>query len=316
MAITLRPFRARDRETWDRFVAASKNGTFLFRRDYLDYHADRFPDASLLLEHQGSLVALLPANRSGDELHSHQGLTYGGLVVDRSMTTPLMLELFGALLAALRAQGLVRLHYKTIPSLYHLCPAEEDRYALFRHDARLSRRDVLAVIRHGARAPVQTRRLRGARKAQAAGALVAGETSDAAWAEYWEVLAENLLGRYGVPPVHSLEEIRRLAALFPENIRLFTIRQHGAVVAGTVLYQSAAVSHVQYIASSAQGRAAGALDLLFTGLIDQQLSPTRPWFDFGISNEQQGRVLNTGLIDMKEGFGARALVHDFYTVDL
>ena len=33
---------------WDSFVAASRNGTFLFMRDYMDYHADRFTDYSLM----------------------------------------------------------------------------------------------------------------------------------------------------------------------------------------------------------------------------------------------------------------------------
>ena len=39
------------------------------------------------------------------------------------------------------------------------------------------------------------------------------------------------------------------------------------------------------------------------------------YFDFGISNEQGGRKLNRGLIDQKEGFGARAVVHDHYAID-
>jgi lipid II:glycine glycyltransferase (peptidoglycan interpeptide bridge formation enzyme) len=34
--------------------------------------------------------------------------------------------------------------------------------------------------------------------------------------------------------------------------------------------------------------------------------------DFGISTELDGRQLNAGLIDYKEGFGARAVNYDFY----
>jgi hypothetical protein len=33
-------------------------------------------------------------------------------------------------------------------------------------------------------------------------------------------------------------------------------------------------------------------------------------FDFGTADECDGRYLNRGLIDQKEGFGARAVVHD------
>ena len=34
---------------WDAFVRKSKNATFLFYRGYMDYHADRFEDFSLML---------------------------------------------------------------------------------------------------------------------------------------------------------------------------------------------------------------------------------------------------------------------------
>src|ERR1041385_3717629 len=96
------PYRPEERARWDQFVSSSKNGTFLFRRDYLEYHADRFTDASLLVEDEpGQLVALLPANRAGDTLASHGGLTYGGFVVDATMTTAAMLAVFTATREAL-----------------------------------------------------------------------------------------------------------------------------------------------------------------------------------------------------------------------
>ena len=54
------------KQVWDEFVGGSKNGTFLFFRDYMDYHRDRFEDHSLLIwEDNGRLIALLPANREG-----------------------------------------------------------------------------------------------------------------------------------------------------------------------------------------------------------------------------------------------------------
>ncbi len=38
----------------------------------------------------------------------------------------------------------------------------------------------------------------------------------------------------------------------------------------------------------------------------------RSFFDFGVCNEQGGRVLNTGSLNRKEGLGARTLTLDFY----
>ncbi|MGL5901786.1 MAG: GNAT family N-acetyltransferase, partial [Cetobacterium sp.] len=37
------------KKKWDEFINRSKNGTFLLRRDYIEYHKDRFPDTSFLV---------------------------------------------------------------------------------------------------------------------------------------------------------------------------------------------------------------------------------------------------------------------------
>ena len=291
---------------------SSKNGTFLFARDYMEYHSEKFEDHSLIIRKGGTIFALMPANRVDDELHSHQGLTYGGLVTTSSMTTPRMVQIFKTLVKYLHGLGFRRLHYKTVPYIYHRIPAGEDLYVLFHAGAPLTRRDVLSVIPLGRRAPVQARRRRGAAKAQKH-RLVVGETGD--WRNYWKLLSDRLQDRYDVQPVHSIQQIELLRGRFLENIRLFEARLLDEVLAGVVIFESAMVAHVQYVASSARGRDAGALDRIFEYLIEQVFRE-KPFFDFGSSNEQQGRFLNIGLIEQKEGFGARAIVHDFYTLEL
>ena len=302
-----------DLTAWDAFVNDSKNGTFLLQRGYLDYHADRFADHSLLVhDSAGRLQAVLPAHEEAGQLSSHRGLTYGGFLSGRDMKVPLMLETFEAVLAYLVAHGFRTWLYKTIPSIYHRYPAEEDRYALFLAGAVLSRRDVLTVVNRGVRLPYQERRSRAVSKARKAG-LKSDEDGDLAG--FWEVLTAHLLERFGVAPVHTLAEIELLHGRFPNNIRLFTCRDHGQVLSGVLIYESPMVAHVQYIASNSEGRKVGALDLIFEDLLNRHYVD-QPFFDFGISNEDNGRKVNRGLIDQKEGFGARALVHDHYTLDL
>ena len=53
-------------DEWNEFVARSKNGTFLFNRNYMDYHSDRFADYSLMFYRKGRLYALMPANNEGE----------------------------------------------------------------------------------------------------------------------------------------------------------------------------------------------------------------------------------------------------------
>lgn len=309
---TVERYSPDSKPVWDNFIRASKNGTFLLLRDYMDYHSDRFEDFSLLIRDYAGIAALLPANRVGNELQSHGGLTYGGVISSDSMTTPDMLDLFEAMTAFLRGNGFSTLLYKTVPPIYHRIPAEEDRYALFRAGARLYRRDVLTVVPKANRPAVQTRRRRGAAKAKTQGVTVS--QSDR-WDNYWVILSEHLQVRFGVRPVHTLAEIELLRDRFPDNIKLYVSEADGQMLAGVVVFESLTTAHAQYIVSSERGREIGALDAVFLHLLVETYRD-KPFFDFGISNEEQGRVLNRSLIEQKEGFGGRAVVHDFYAVEL
>jgi hypothetical protein len=310
--ISIRQYSPADAPLWNEFIAKSKNGTFLFDRRYMDYHSDRFADSSLIAaDDNGTWLSVMPANRVGNTVLSHGGLTYGGFISDETMTTTKMVDLFAALCRYLSDARIERLEYKTMPAIYHRLPADEDRFALFSHGAAISRRDVLSVIDLSAPGPVQARRKRGAAKAESAGLTI--EESEE-WPAFWQILAANLLERHDRRPVHALEEITLLHRGFPASIKLFIAKRDGEVMGGAVLYIADQTVHVQYIASSIEGRKCGALDLLFVVLIERHRSFR--YFDFGISNESDSRVLNRGLTEFKEGFGARAIVHDHYALPI
>jgi hypothetical protein len=296
---------------WDDFVRRSRNGTFLFQRDYMDYHRDRFPDSSRMLEHEGALVALFPATRKGDVVSSHDGLTYGGLIADQGWKTPVAAASLHALCRAYADEGVKLLRYKTIPWFYHRAPTEEDRYALFLAGAGVTRRDVTSVIDTRFVLPFQQRRERCVRKAARAG-VVARASEDLAG--YWRLLSDTLEARHDRKPVHTLEEISRLQGLFPQQIRLFAAYQGEEMRAGVLVYETETTAHAQYIACDEQGREIGALDLLFSELLTRVFGG-KPYFDFGISTVDDGRRLQRGLVDQKEGFGARTVAHDHYAFD-
>ncbi len=255
-APTIKDYSDEEKARWDAFVARSKNGTFLFQREYMDYHADRFPDASLMaVDDTGAIRALLPATRRGNEIISHAGLTYGGFVTDQQMTVGTMLDLFGASVRHLQQRGVTTLVYKPVPHIYHTSPAEEDLYALFVHGAQLYRRDVTSVIDYGAEFELKAgrRRRRRMRKATRAGVDVR-ESNE--YERFWPVLEANLDQRYGTRPVHSLEEIQSLAERFPAQIRLYGAYLANELEAGVVVYLSDCVCHVQYSATSRGGQRA------------------------------------------------------------
>lgn len=299
-------------DEWNALVKTSKNGTFLLDRHYMDYHADRFFDCSLLFRKKGELVAALPSNYVEEEhtVYSHGGLTYGGLLLHPRLTAVEALEVFNCAISYYKKEmGAVRWIYKPMPYIYHRLPADEDLYALFRCNATLKARGVSSVIDLTNRLPMRELRRRGLRKAHEAG-ITFCESNDLS--SFWPVLEEVLLSRHGRHPVHTLEEMERLRSLFPEQIRLFVaLTADKRVVAGTVMFETDRVAHAQYIAASSEGRETGALDGLFGWLVEEHYAD-KPWFDFGISTEQGGAYLNEGLVFQKEGFGARAVVYDQY----
>lgn len=301
------------KDEWNTFVAGSKNGTFLFNRDYMDYHSDRFEDFSLMFYLQGRLYGLMPANKKGDIFQSHMGLTYGGLIMDAKTTAAATVQLFHELNDYLRAEGFRHVLYKCIPWIYHQMAAEEDLYAMVRTcDVRLQDRDLgTAIIQRNTIRWERVRR-RALKRAQEAGVTVERSTD---YAGFWQVLNDNLKLKYDSKPVHTLSEISLLASRFPENIVLYLARLGDEILAGMVLYVSKQVARAQYSSATPLGKQLGAIDILYDRIIHHDYA-NLPYFEFGTSAMADSNVINGSLIFQKEGFGGRGICFDRYEWDL
>jgi hypothetical protein len=310
--IEARLYTASDTQAWNDFVATSRNGFFMFDRGYMDYHADRFVDHSLMIFDDGGLIALLPANHKDGVLSSHQGLTFGGFLTDKSMRAETMLQTFDATIALLRSLDFKKIHYKAIPHIYHRYPAEEDLYALFRKDARLSRVDSSTTIPLAAPYTPNKGKKAGIAKAKKNDVEIReNESLD----DYFALLNSRLQERHDTKATHSADEMRLLQSRFPENIRLYSAHLDTKMIAGILVYLSPQVVHTQYIGAREEGLALGANEFLIDHII-KIYTGQKTYFDFGISNERGGTVLNAGLAAQKEHFGGRTIVHQFYEIDL
>ena len=290
-------------------MAASKNGTFLFERQFMDYHADRFTDCSLMFYRDNALYALLPANVKDDVLTSHGGLTYGGLVMSSRCSAKGVQEVFAAMNTYLAGLGIRRVVYKAIPWIYHQLPAEEDLYALTSIcHATLIIRDISSAVLGDRPVKFSESRKSGLRKAQRMG-LTVKESED--FTTFWQILNANLTAKYGVRPVHSVSELELLHDRFPQAIKLYMVYDGETPLGGTLLFLTPQVLHTQYISATAEGKAHGAIDLLFNHLINEVYTDYR-YIDFGKSTVSDSADLNEQLIFQKEGFGARAVCYDTY----
>ncbi|MWV72485.1 GNAT family N-acetyltransferase [Helicobacter saguini] len=345
--ITLREYKAENKATWNAFNKVAKNGIFMFDRDFMDYHSHKFVDNSLMFYENEKLIALLPlnlkivsksnnieSNVSKNEtkildsnfkdsklsqtlqnlnstqkiLYSHEGLTFGGFITDKNMKQHKMLECFALLKEYMKEQNIDKLIYKALPYIYHSIPADEDIYALFRNNARIYRIDCTSTILLS-----QTLPLSKGRKAQISRAKQSGikVTKSNDLESFCKLLCEVLKHYHNATPTHSLAELQLLCGRFENEIALYSATLQGQMIAAALIFNYSNLAHTQYLCANAMGRELGGLDLLLKSLIDSYLG-SKMYFDFGISNENNGLFLNEGLIAQKESFGARSVAHYFY----
>lgn len=296
---------------WDDFVINSKNGTFLIRRDFMEYHQDRFEDFSLLVFKDKKLIALLPANKVGEEIHSHQGLTYGGLILSKTIKFDSVLHCYHKILEFLIENGITSLYIKEIPVIYHQHPSDELRYLNFILTAKLVRRDILSVIDNQCRLAFSNSRQEGVKRGKKHHLTI---LDDEGLELFWNtILIPNLKNKHNAVPVHSLEEISHLKKKFSNSIKQYNVYHDNRLVAGATIFETDQVAHCQYISGDEDKNRLGSLDFLHDYLINE-VYPNKRYFDFGSSNESQGHHINQGLQFWKEGFGARTFTQDFLKI--
>ena len=279
----------------------------------MDYHKNRFEDASLLVFKKNKLLALFPANHIKDIVYSHQGLTYGGLLTSEMVKLIDVIECFKVILHFYETIGYSAVEIKLLPSIYSIEPNDEMQYMLFILKANLIRRDTLSSINLKHRFKISKDRVDGRKRALNHN-LEIKEVDDLS--QFWnQVLIPNLKNKHNTQPVHSLEEITHLKKKFPNNIRQFNVYRSGNIVAGTTIFETKFVAHSQYISGSEKKNELGSLDFLHLHLIENVFSDKR-YFDFGTSNEHKGKHINKGLMFWKERFGARTIIQDFYSINL
>lgn len=321
----IRPYTDDWEIKWNEFVEQSRNATFLFDRKYMNYHQDRFKDVSLLfLSDKNKLMGLLPASffssKTGEAISSHAGLTYGGFLLGKDTSASDVEQMMLMAIEYYKSLSIKTLLYKPIPYIYSAYPSQEDLYFLHKMNAVLVGRALSSAIYLPDRLPFSELRRRKIKKAGAEdlryeNVSYSSENKNV-WSSYWALLSQVLTERHGVMPVHSLEEMSLLAEKFPQNIHLFVaMDSDDKICAGTVVYESNFVAHLQYIACSDYGLYLNALDGLIAHLITD-VFPYKRYLDFGISTEENGTLLNHGLIFQKQGFGGRGICYDCYKIEL
>jgi len=313
MSIEVKRYKKEDQNRWNDFILKAKNSTFLFHRNYMDYHSDRFDDFSIIVEENGEIVSVLPANIKENKIYSHSGLTYGGFVFKSNSSILKNLSYLKLVLKFLNDSNVIGLVLKVLPDFYTKCSQLEIEYALFLLNAKLLRIDTALVLDFTSSL---NRKMPKGRKSEITKAkrfnVKVEETDNCDY--FWNsILIPNLNSRFDVMPVHTLKEITYLKEKFPKNIKQFHSLVDDEIVAGTTIYETETTVHLQYLAGNEKSKRTGALDFLFYYLINYYFDE-RKYFDFGIVNESDGRKVNIGMLKWKESFGSRIELHKFYEI--
>lgn len=278
----------------------------------MEYHSDRFDDFSLMIFENDKLVSVLPANRVGHTVYSHQGLTYGGLVFQSNIKLGNSIAIFRDILIYLHENHIEKLNIKLIPSMYCNGFSEEIEYSLFLLKAQLIRRDCLSVIDLSEPFSISKTRKESVRRGLKNNLVIREELN---FELFWnEILIPNLDKKHSAKPVHSAEEIMKLQNTFPDNIRHFNVYDGTNIVAGTTIFISENVAHPQYISGNNLKNELGSLDYLYDYLINVVFKDKK-YFDFGPSHEENGLKINEGILFWKESFGAKTTVQDYYEIE-
>jgi len=248
----------------------------------------------------------------GKTFYSHQGITYGGLIISKNILVNDILLIFDLLIKDLKNKNVNEIIWKPVPHIYHTMPSEEEVYALFRFGAEKIGCTISSALYLNNKLNFSDSRSIGIKKAKKNG-VVFFETKN--YTQFWYILTENLEKKYGKKPVHNLYEITQLSLKFPENIKLYVAEKDRVIIGGVVMFLTKKVAHVQYIAANDVGKNLGALDLIFDHLINTVYKDFFI-FDFGHSNENMGKYLNENLIFQKEGFGGRGIVYEIYKITI
>jgi hypothetical protein len=310
---TIKPYETQDYPLWNSFIERANNSSFLFHRDFMEYHSDRFVDFSLVVLDDEKWVAVFPANRVGYELHSHQGLTYGGLVFENSINGEIAEAVLQSLFHYLRDCKIQSFQIKLTPWFYFKDPSFEMDYFLFKNQAQLYFRYMNLAIDYSKPLQISKSKLKHFRRISNLDIEIIEEKD---CASFWnQILIPRLHEKHQVAPVHNVDEINSLKSKFPNNIRQFNAYFEGEIVAGITLFCSKLVVKSQYGATSEKGEKIRALDFLFINLIHQFADEVR-FFDMGTVNDNSKNGYNKGLLKQKEELGCKIVVQDCYKINL
>ena len=328
MSYIIQPYTESQTEKWDSFVMRhAMNGTFLHTRRFLSYHPQgRFEDASLMVYNNQELCAVIPAAAQTVDgrrmLRSHPGSTFGGIIIGPEMLrAPKLVELVKDVDAYAREQGYEACEMKLTSDLFATLPTDALQYALY-HAGYTDEVEIAAYLpicektHEELVADYSFNKRYDLKKCEKAGLSMRRIHTHEELKTFYDLLCWNLQ-KFDAKPVHTLEELLDFhdERLKDEVVFIGVYDPDGRMVAGACLFwfEQAQVMHTQYLATAPDVKKYVPSTCLYDSVIRMGLEMGAEKISFGTSTHDRGRVLNTGLIQNKEGYGSLHSLNRIYT---
>ena len=278
----------------------------------MEYHQDRFEDFSLLVFKEEELIALLPANKVGNELFSHQGLTFGSLILLFDILEEDVFSALDTIKKYLQENNFVALTVKLIPEFYCKQTSGEVETYFLNNNAQVDQELMVFAIDYSK--PLSIHKTKNKRFRNNKYDFVIKESG---FKTFWDlVLIPRLESRHNTKPVHNLDEINLLASRFPNYIKQYNIYLEDEILAGITLFENETVVKSQYGATTKKGEKARALDYLFLHLIFKYQNEGKKYFSMGTATENNALGYNPGLKKQKEELGSTLYFQKVLKLDL
>lgn len=281
----------------------------------MEYHQNRFDDYSLMVYDSEQLIALLPANISKETIYSHQGLTYGGLVFAKELSTHQIEGVYRAILVFLKAKNIKSLVIKPLPDFYNfqtpkpanLWPAQDNSSVVKQHK--------ILAIDYNSDYKIHKTKLKRYRKLEINGFEIREGKHE--FNKFWNtILVRRLQEKHNSKPVHSLQEIEYLHAQFEQDINQYNIYKDEEILAGITILKKGLVVKSQYGMASTEGERLNALDMLFVYLINKYKDEGMQYFSMGTVNDDSKSGYSEGMLKQKQELGCRTYFQDIIKLDL
>lgn len=310
---TVKRYCSDDFALWNDFINQAKNAPFLFHRNFMEYHSDRFQDFSLMVFEAQTLKAVVPANFKGDTFYSHQGLTYGGFVLGNEFPVAEIQIVVSETFIFLQQQGFVKCEIKAMLPFYAPDFYAEIQQVLTNKQAKIKAQKMNLAIDFQSDFRVSKSKQKHYRRLQSEGFEVKKEADCTV---FWQEVLEPLLKeKYQTKPLHSLAEINSLQSKFPHHIEQYNLYRDGEILAGITLFKTGKVVKSQYGATTESGKKCRALDYLFLYLIDF-FRADYDYFDMGTVDDNSELGYNEGLLNQKKELGCSVYSQNIFQIAL